>query len=60
MKFIHNIIKSKILNPTEIGILNVKTGLILWVPTKFLLNNFCETKLGLLTFFDSHQRYQLI
>ena len=45
----NTILKSKILNPPLIGLLHFKTGLISWIATKFSLNIYCETKLGLVT-----------
>ena len=35
------------------GLPSIKTGLISWIATKFSVNIFCETKVGLLTYFYS-------
>ena len=39
------------LNSTYIGLSSVKTGLISWIATKFLLILYCEIKFGLLAYF---------
>ena len=51
MLYIKYLLTSRTLNPMYIGLSSVKTDLISWTATNVLLNNFCKTKLGLLTYF---------
>ena len=56
--YINNFFKSKILNPEYICLLSVKTGLVLQIATKLLLNIFNETHLICLRiFYNLNDKY---